>query len=191
MVQMLPYTTSSAIRDPRGRQIVATLLNGEVIEGFTPNMFNPDCERFFVVATDDDGETSWALVERAGAAGVLTEKFREGIYAEEPVSLLDAPETFISATEKICRHESAGDVRFSMGGLDAAVREYSQAREGGADRERIELKISLSRYNLALNHLKENRYHEARAEFLRVTADPPMLERARARARMIGCMIGD
>ena len=94
MVQMLPYTTSSAIRDPRGRQIVATLLNGEVIEGFTPNMFNPDCERFFVVATDDDGETSWALVERAGAAGVLTEKFREGIYTEEPRFRLPARSGF-------------------------------------------------------------------------------------------------
>lgn len=181
---------SATIHNPKGRQIVVTLQNGEVIEGFTPNRFDPECARFFVISTDDDGEISWALVERAGAAGVLTEKFKEGIYAEEPVSLLDTPETFISASEKICRHESAGDVRFSMGDLDAALKEYATARRKGADKERLDLKISMSRFNRGLEHLKRNRYHKAKAEFLKVSADPPVLERARAKAEMIDRMIG-
>ena len=50
---------------PKNRQIVATLLNGEVIEGITPNIFDEHCRRFFVFSTGDDGNSSWSLVESA------------------------------------------------------------------------------------------------------------------------------
>jgi hypothetical protein len=181
---------SPTIQAPRGRQIVATLLNGEVIEGSTPRKFDPDCRRFFVVSTGRGGDPVWTLVERAGTIGIRTEDFVEGIYTDEPQSLLELVETFIFGDERICSHESSGDAHFKAGDLDAALQEYRLALDNGADASRLEFKIALSHFNIGTDHLKENRYQEAKAEFLRVNADSRLLKKARAKAIMIERMDG-
>ena len=181
---------SPTIHAPSGRQIVATLLNGEVLEGSTPKKFDPECLRFFVLSTGPEGEPLWTLVEREGTIGIRTENFVEGIYADEPLSLLELVETFIFGDEKICDHESSGDAHFKTEDLDAALQEYRLALENGADAGRLEFKIALSHFNLGIKHLKENRFQEAKTEFLRVNVDSRLLKKARAKAIMIERMDG-
>jgi tetratricopeptide (TPR) repeat protein len=106
------------------------------------------------------------------------------------LSLLDIPETFIPAEEAVCSYESQGDVEFSAGDFDDALVEYLKAEECGGDRERLEIKMSIGRFNLGLHHLKSNMYQEAAEEFLRVTACPSLVAKARAKVRMIERMIG-
>ena len=176
---------SPTIHAPSGRQIVATLLNGEVVEGSTPKKFDPECLRFFVLSTGPEGEPLWTLVERAGTIGIRTEDFVEGIYSDQPLSLLELVETFIFGDEKICDHESSGDAHFKSGDLDEALQEYRLALDNGADAGRLEFKIALSHFNLGTWYLKENRFQEAKAEFLRVNVDSRLLKKARAKAIMI------
>lgn len=182
---------SATIENPTGRQIIAVLPNGEVIEGFTPKKFDPECSRFFVLSTDDEGNPSWALVERASAVGIRMEEFQEGIYAEKPVSLLDVPETFVSSGQKVCRHESTGDIHFSMGDYQAALSEYRRSLKIGGDAQRLESKVSLSHLNLGINYLKSHKYKEARKRFLKVNTGAELREKALEKAEMIERMLRD
>jgi hypothetical protein len=176
---------------PKNRHILATLLNGEVIEGIAPRKFEADCKRFFAFTTDDDGHPSWMLVERDGTIGILTEDFAEGIYAEEPLPLPESPETSEACEEPRCPRESAGDSFFCVNDFASALHEYETAWETTPDPGRLEMKVSLAHLNRGIEHMKRNNYLAARREFYEITSDGHLAELARAKIEMIQRMLGE
>lgn len=178
---------SASCCNPKGRQIVVTLLNGEVIEGITPKRFNPECKRFFVTFVGDDGNAKWMLVERMGTAGILTENLKEGIYTEEPKT----PEAAVGIPNEGADDpdESSGDYCFSVNDYDSALLKYEKAMRNGADPERLTLKISLSHFKRGIQYMKKNRLREAGSEFDKVMGDARLQEKAREKAKMIREML--
>jgi len=174
---------------PKTRQIIATLLNGEVIEGITPRKFDVDCNRFFVFSTDEKGNSLWSLVERDGTAGILAEDIAEGIYAEHPISLSDLGDISKTDAGSGCRHESAGDSFFSVNDFAAALVEYEKAGESAPDPKRLELKISLAHLNQGMECMKRNEYLKAKIEFGAVSTDGRLRELAQAKAEMVQRML--
>ena len=182
---------SAAVGRPKNRQILATLLNGEVIEGIAPRKFEAGCKRFFAFTTDDDGHPSWMLVERDGTIGILTEDFAEGIYAEEPMPLPESPETSEACEESRCQRESAGDSFFCVNDFASALHEYEKAWETTNAPGRLEIKVSLAHLNRGIEHMKRNNYLGARREFYEITSDGHLAELARAKIEMIQRMLGE
>jgi general secretion pathway protein A len=153
--------------DPKGRQIIVTLMNGEVVEGVTLDSFEPSWSRFFVVSPNIDGNPSWILIERSGSAGILTESFREGIYAEEFASLENLNGAGESNGEPGL-HESKGDFFFKVNDFESALREYQKATETELS-GRAQGKLSACRLNLGIKCLKENRPDECRMRLQDIT----------------------
>ncbi len=178
-------TKDVADNQPKGQQIIVTLANGEIIDGITLSKFDPDCQRFFVVCTDDDGEVCWTLVERTGVAGILTENFKEGIYAEEFETFARVTEIAETSPEPVCQHESAGDFYFSLNDYDSALSEYQKALTSASDEKRLAAKISVVHFNRGVKYLRGNRFHEAKKEFEKVIASRHHRDKARARIEKI------
>jgi len=170
---------------PKGRQILVTLMNGDLIEGITLSKFDPGCQRFFVVSPDENGETSWVLLERSGAAGILTDGFKDGIYAEEFAILPDIAEPLDTGTLPVCQHEIMGDFYFSIDDHSSAITEYQKARSGAANRERLDGKISLACFNSGIRCLRTNQYAKATEHFEKAATNIHLREKAHRKIKQI------
>jgi type II secretory pathway predicted ATPase ExeA len=174
-------TVAPSLRSPRGRQIIVTLSNGEVIDGITLGKFDPGCKRFFVVSPHRDGDVCWVLVERSATAGIATESFREGIYAEEYEKFDDFLEVLDADSAPSCQNESNGDLYFALEQFECALREYQMAREGRPDSIRLEFKVSLAHMNCGIKFMRLNDFGAAKTEFVKASEHERLCEKALSR----------
>jgi general secretion pathway protein A len=176
-------------KPPKGRQVVVTLLNGEVIEGISLDRLEPENERFFLISPNGAGNPSWMLVEKSGAAGILTERFKTGIYAEQ---FLGLPQTVLEEEGvPIDPHEAIGDSLFSLKDYKSAVAEYEQIPHAGILPDRVHLKIALCHFNRSIQHLHGNRYIDARRESILAAVHRQLTARAVAQIETIDRLLHD
>lgn len=182
---------TSSGKSLKGRQVVVTLLNGEVVEGIALDRLNPESERFFVVSPGSDGNPSWVLVEKSGAAGIATEQFKTGIYAEECLEFWEIADACEGNALPTDAREKKGDLFFSLKDYRSALEEYERIPNGDDSPNRLHLKISLSHFNMAIQHLQDNRYVESRREFLIAAIQKHLNEKAVARIHLIDRLLNE
>ncbi|GAB4345990.1 MAG: hypothetical protein Kow0099_26830 [Candidatus Abyssubacteria bacterium] len=168
--------------NPKGRQIIVTLLNGEVINGITLGKFDPNWKRFFVVSPNGTGEVCWVLVERSATAGISTESFQEGIYAEKYEGFDDFRELLEADPAPVCQNESNGDLYFALEQFACALQEYQKAREHRPHSIRLEFKISLAHMNSGIKFMKLNEFEAAKTEFEKASEHERLCQMALAKA---------
>lgn len=174
---------------PKGREIIVSLVNGETVEGITPDTFAPELRRFYVISTYAGDKATWTLIERSGTSGILTESFREGIYSGEAIGLPDPVTSSKAASDPGWQYETAGDFYFSMRDYDSALLEYRKAWEITKSVKRIILKISLSHFERGMKCMESHKYHDAMKEFEKVVASDYLRNKARGRVKEIKKML--
>jgi len=134
---------------PRGREIFAALLNGDMIHGIFLHSQSPANPRFYVISSNNQRQ-HWALIEKTGTVGILCERVQEGIYAEEFETLSSDGLTSIADSHLVSPPELSADKFFSLQQYAAASIEYQEALKLFPDSKRVEMKLSLCRLNLGI-----------------------------------------
>lgn len=170
---------------PKGRQIVVALKNGHVIEGITTRGFDPECRRFFVISFIGNGKVSWELIERSGTIGILTERFKEGIYTEEFENLEQFAGALPTDLTAGNQYEITGDLYLSLNDYASASQAYQRALEESPESEWLSLKASIAHFNEGIKNLRRNDYPAAIEAFTWAAGNEHLSEKAKAKIQLV------
>jgi len=149
---------------PEGSEVTVMFPDGEVIEGFSLVSLDEARERFHMIPKDYKGNNISLIVERAN-----TLRIERGHTAATLAAATRHDEREAAPSQE----ETLGDFYFDTKNYAAALPQYEQAFEKRRGSLRLRRKIALTKYNVAVHHIKTKDYETAIGMFKEVLREEP------------------
>ncbi len=148
---------------PGGTDIVAEFEDGEVIEGKTMNLYNPDHPRFYLIPKDMLSNNINVLIESSALSRVYTpEQYEEmGRLQEQLPPGDDADGGGKKTPVQLEQDESMGDFYFEQRNYQPAMEQYALASQKHPDSVRIRRKLVVATINVGIGFIKSRDYPDA------------------------------
>lgn len=148
---------------PGGSEIVVEFQDGEIVEGTTMNVYDPDQARFYLIPKDPNTNNINILVEHAATAGVYTREEWEARKTAERERRREeraAPVAEVEHTE-LSQEETMGDFYFEQHNYQPALEQYTIAAEKFPRSSRLRKKRLVATINVGIAHMKRRDYPKA------------------------------
>lgn len=146
-----------------GTEVFVEFRDGEVIEGRTMNLYNPDHPRFYLIPNDRSSNNINILVEQRAVGGVYSpEEYAERSQSETAQTAQTETQP-TKDTAQLEQEESMGDFYFEQRNYPPAVEQYRLALNKYPDSPRIRRKIVVALINVGIGHVKSRDYPDALA----------------------------
>jgi tetratricopeptide (TPR) repeat protein len=147
---------------PGGTELVVEFEDGEVIEGKTVHIYDPDAPRFYIIPNDQNSNYINVLVERTALAGIYSpeEWAARKAAAEEKRRQLKA-EGQPSGITPTSQEETMGDFYFEQHNYTGALDQYRIAARRSPDSPRLRKKSLAASLNIGIGYVKRRDYPKA------------------------------
>lgn len=171
---------------PGGTEIVVEFEDGEVIEGRTVHVYDPDAPRFYLVPKDPASNYINVLVERAALAGVYSPEAwntRKAALDEKKRQL--KAEGQASGASSASQEETMGDFYFEQHNYTGALEQYRVAARRAPESTRIRRKSLAATLNVGIGFVKRRDYPKALEWMEKALEIDPENEAARRKAKQL------
>ncbi len=173
-------TVQYKIWTPEGPELVVVFGDGEIVRGFSPQRYNPNDPRFYVVSNNPMDNNISILVERRATEAVHTAQEYEGQKVRKREASKDD-----GVPENISHEEVTGDFHFEMRDYETALEHYQQALAKFPRLARLQKKVVLALYDVGVQHIKRHEYDKALACMERALKMAPNNEHALKKASQL------
>jgi len=147
---------------PGGAEVVVEFDDGEILEGTTMNLYNPDHPRFYLIPKDLQSNNINVLIENASVARILTpEQYQEEKIQKSQPTAQEVEKSESRESVKLEQEESMGDFYFEQRNYQPAFEQYSLALEKHPDSGRNRRKAVVSAVNVGIGFIKTRDYPDA------------------------------
>ena len=147
---------------PGGEDVVIEFRDGEILEGKTMNLYNPDHPRFYVIPKELDSNNINVLIESSAVSHIYTpEQYAAKLTEEKEVKPVDVARSEGQERVELGQEESMGDFYFEQRSYQPAFEQYLQAREVHPESARIRKKTVVAAVNVGIGHIKTRDYPAA------------------------------
>ncbi len=145
-----------------GTEVVVEFEDGEVIDGRTVHVFDPDAPRFYLIPKDPNSNYINVLVERSALSGIYSpdEWASRKAAAENKRRQLKAEGQVVGSTPT-SQEETMGDFYFEQHNYTGALEQYRVAARRAPDSPRLKKKSLAATLNIGIGHVKRRDYPKA------------------------------
>ncbi|MCX5757246.1 MAG: tetratricopeptide repeat protein [Candidatus Hydrogenedentes bacterium] len=165
---------------PEGPELVVVFRDGEILRGFSPQRYNPNDPRFYLIPKNPMDNNINILVERRMVEGVHTAQEYEELKARKREISKDS-----GVPQNISHEEVTGDFHFEMRDYETALEHYQQALAKFPHAVRLHKKVVLALYDVGVQHIKRREYDKALAYMERALKLAPKNEHALKKASQL------
>lgn len=166
--------------ETKGPVLVVEFNDGEILKGTAVHPYAESHPRFYVVPLDEHSNNFSVLVERSAVAKVMT----ADEYKEEK-KRRKSEQREQGKAENLSQEETMGDFYFETRDYTSALAQYELAIKNGQASDRIDRKMIVSKYNVAMQFVKRRNYPRALQIMGEVLEMDPRNEHARKKAKKL------
>lgn len=163
-----------------GPQLVVEFNDGEILKGTAVHPYDEGHPRFYVVPINENSNNYSVLVERSAVKSVMSP---EQYHASKKEARREQREE--GKAENLSQEETMGDFYFETRDYSSALGQYELALSKGENSIRLNRKMVVAKYNVAMQYVKRRQYPKALSIMEEVIRIDPRNEQARKKAKKL------